>query len=1546
MDFTHTASSPPLHKNQQPRNKKSNRHSGKHLPTHTVAIATPRYDKERTPHWQAGALTVPTQRKDPQVDESADVVDWQRIHQASKTLFNVPASKIKSKVLRKLITFAKSQNTGKDATQLFSSTHVVYAIFHGESNRFYIGETTKDGLVRLRQHWYDRRKKTDTSSLTQYLQRVASKRTCVINELRVVPLRVGLIRDSERKLAESDVICILKRSKFMKLKCLNKTTPLKDTGKRRRHHTPPVDAPAPRNGTTTVQRKDLAPTLNHVLRVPPSNQFDVLSKFSLPKVKRLLLTVDKDAPIARTLREVRRDKYNNKKTSSSNFTVTWASREMSHTNVSSTVRDSTAHWPFEKRYLENTRVTYRLNKHAGGSFRNYIEASLNIESCDITCDCSTRDPKFLYHGHVLTQDAAVFLPEVPDTHRDQIRHLVEIHGPKHRFSLPNLKSLDLVREAATNFVVTYAKKNKMKSEDALATASDWIDFVVSNVTFSPDGVNHYAIPIKKLMSQVHAKFVLAPTDKAAQNTTIWCKKLYYNTFTNHLQSDTFAECDEPIDDVIKRHDGIATTFGKKGHPVLPYMYLLVKFHKLEGRSEALPPVRPIVGKSVKNTGTDQPYNRAGLNSLSEVNIQVAAMLNSVLDLLLLDDQANLIKRCWYTRTVEEFVDIIGRESDLKYISTADFKDMYTKLPQDVLLKHLEKATQLAARVLARQFHMAQGEYGICFTPEGTWQKIPAELQKRNQWSLKKLNQILAELIDNSYVLIGKRLFKQVIGVGMGHEPCPAIANLFLHICERKWVNEMVAKYGEDEVHRRWNNFRGFCRQMDDIFFPMDNDQSLMDPLPTRHDYEGLEFNFIHEGTYAEFIGLEIRLLPVNGRNQVMFTSIDKDKKYKFQLIRYPAFSSTMPKVMITGTIVGMLVRCLTLTTLTEDFMTMAAKTLNYMITHRFYDLHTVKSAIFKFAKRHLSNLYGGDIVQTLLAKATSTPHDVTAQPSDTEVHTSWYNLRQKEAPARPKPADIVRRQTLKQRRDAVVTRSVSAQAAQRPQSLQTALDTPVPRATTQVTPPTPVVSVPTTVEPAITTVAVDPVETHARGPAILDSQLQPAAAAAAAASAPAPQPDMADILKTVTSANEKTIDKVLSSISNIIQQSTTTQKSNTDSDKTQQVMNALVETVTRLAERPAPQPQLIVAPQQPDSSQQMIRLIIDHWKQAEAQRQEAFMRALQQQQHQHEQLLDAQRGMLHDHYQIEANKTTSEVRLLTERDAQQQATMGKLIELVHSTQHLLLESARETHAHNDGQMNLLAQEFSATRTALLQGNAERDTLFTQLLQEWLHNNPEALAIREMLQQLHANQQASAAAFCAQAQEHSGQLAAISDRMDSRMQMLEGRPQPLAITDRPANQELIQAVAGCFEHLTTTSLAITQQLANQQGELMRSFSDGMRAVTAIPELLSAERQQMRTLTQIDYIHLQQQINIAANGTHTTTSRETRQIAAPAQQLQLEGKPHPTAIADRPHTANKYGLPPPSTPDAAAAPLTIEEAPPDKRCRDEASNPRSSDSLRKL
>ena len=150
MDFTHTASSPPLHKNQQPRNKKSNRHSGKHLPTHTVAIATPRYDKERTPHWQAGALTVPTQRKDPQVDESADVVDWQRIHQASKTLFNVPASKIESKVLRKLITFAKSHNTGKDATQLFSSTHVVYAIFHGESNRFYIGETTKDGLVRLR----------------------------------------------------------------------------------------------------------------------------------------------------------------------------------------------------------------------------------------------------------------------------------------------------------------------------------------------------------------------------------------------------------------------------------------------------------------------------------------------------------------------------------------------------------------------------------------------------------------------------------------------------------------------------------------------------------------------------------------------------------------------------------------------------------------------------------------------------------------------------------------------------------------------------------------------------------------------------------------------------------------------------------------------------------------------------------------------------------------------------------------------------------------------------------------------------------------------------------------------------------------------------------------------------------------------------------------------------------------------------------------------------------------------------------------------------
>ena len=75
-----------------------------------------------------------------------------------------------------------------------------------------------------------------------------------------------------------------------------------------------------------------------------------------------------------------------------------------------------------------------------------------------------------------------------------------------------------------------------------------------------------------------------------------------------------------------------------------------------------------------------------------------------------------------------------------------------------------------------------------------------------------LVKLVAWLIDNTYVTIGDSIFKQVVGIPMGTDCAPFLANLFLYAYEFEWLNNLLKL----KKYTILNKFKRCCRYIDDL----------------------------------------------------------------------------------------------------------------------------------------------------------------------------------------------------------------------------------------------------------------------------------------------------------------------------------------------------------------------------------------------------------------------------------------------------------------------------------------------------------------------------------------------------------------------------------------------------------------------------------------------------------------------------------------------------------------------------------------------------------
>ena len=155
-----------------------------------------------------------------------------------------------------------------------------------------------------------------------------------------------------------------------------------------------------------------------------------------------------------------------------------------------------------------------------------------------------------------------------------------------------------------------------------------------------------------------------------------------------------------------------------------------------------------------------------------------------------------------------------------------------------------------------------------------------------------IKEAMRYLIGNAYFQVGSLLFQQIIGIPMGSDPAPFLANLFLFIYESRWLTNL--KISDPRRARRLSNIFRF---IDDLIALNDGHEFLK----SFKDIYPVEMVLKQENDTdqsASFLDLEINI------DDKSFTSklYDKRDSFNFSIVRFPHKCSNMPSKMFYSTI--------------------------------------------------------------------------------------------------------------------------------------------------------------------------------------------------------------------------------------------------------------------------------------------------------------------------------------------------------------------------------------------------------------------------------------------------------------------------------------------------------------------------------------------------------------------------------------------------------------------------------------------------------------------
>ena len=223
------------------------------------------------------------------------------------------------------------------------------------------------------------------------------------------------------------------------------------------------------------------------------------------------------------------------------------------------------------------------------------------------------------------------------------------------------------------------------------------------------------------------------------------------------------------------------------------------------------------------------------------------------------------------------------------LSTYDFSTLYTTLPQNLIK---EKLTELIEQTFNREgsLYLACNDKNAFFTSEQT--------KRYKLWSCQKMCDGLLYRLDNIFIRFGSKLYRQIVGIQMGTNCAPLVADLFLFCYERDFMLSLSDNYQTDIIEA----FNSTSRYLDDLL-NIDNpyfEQMVGQIYPTE-----LQLNKANSSdTEAPFLDLNLSIT-----NGIVSSKIyDKRDDFNFEIVNFPFLDRDVPRSPSYGVYISQLIR--------------------------------------------------------------------------------------------------------------------------------------------------------------------------------------------------------------------------------------------------------------------------------------------------------------------------------------------------------------------------------------------------------------------------------------------------------------------------------------------------------------------------------------------------------------------------------------------------------------------------------------------------------------
>jgi hypothetical protein len=427
------------------------------------------------------------------------------------------------------------------------------------------------------------------------------------------------------------------------------------------------------------------------------------------------------------------------------------------------------------------------------------------------------------------------------------------------------------------------------------------------------------------LERLQKMYVMVPVDKAANNTAFVCKYYYLQTIKNELQTETYEDVRDTAEQKIQEMVQMSEELGikvPKEEQSLPLMYATIKMHK-----------QPIGFRYI-------------VASKRCVTKQVAKQLTKILKLVQKQEKryCDTIEWCtgvnmmWIAQNNQEtlkYTESVNKRKSAKDIDTFDFSTLYTKINLEDLKDKLKITVDHVFKGGCSQKIRVDDN-------EAEWEKSQRSRKKGKTYGKEEIHKMIDLVIDNALFMVGGKVIRQKIGIPMGIDPAPYIANLYLYYYEFTWLrNKMKSEFGM--VRKNYSKINRF---IDDLL-AINNGNHLNSHWKEIYPNEMILKKENEGNKEATFLDLTLTI-----ENKKIVTKMyDKRDNFSFDIVSFPDISGNISEKTGYATLIGQLIRinrnCLKI----EDMMEASSKLIHKLET-KGYDLLKIKCAAKKTFHRN------------------------------------------------------------------------------------------------------------------------------------------------------------------------------------------------------------------------------------------------------------------------------------------------------------------------------------------------------------------------------------------------------------------------------------------------------------------------------------------------------------------------------------------------------------------------------------------------------------------